>query len=131
MSSLLADSIFIFHALVILFFIIGPFTHIPALLILHVTFGLSLLVHWRLNSNMCSLSILESQLRGLDRTHTFTHQLVAPLYEISENEWNLLIYVITISLMGISLYNLYYSEKFQKFLQNQNLETIESLFRFD
>jgi hypothetical protein len=77
---------------------------------------------------MCSLSLLESHLRGLDRADTFTHQLIAPFYEISATEWNLYVYLITLSLMGISLYNLYYSEKFQKFLSNVNLDTLEALF---
>jgi hypothetical protein len=129
MSSLLADIVYVFHIIIILFFLIAPFTHIPSLLILHITFGLSLLVHWRMNSNMCSLSLLESHLRGLDRADTFTHQLIAPFYEISANEWNLYVYMITIGLMGVSIYNLYHSEKFKKFLQNQNLETLEALFK--
>lgn len=124
----LADLISIFHVMIVIAFVLAPFSNIPSLLILHITFGLSLLVHWRMNSNMCCLSLLESQLRGLNRKDTFTHQLIAPLYEISEHDWDVLIYIITIGLMCMSIYNLYHSEKFQKFLHNANLETLESLF---
>lgn len=128
MTNFLADIISVFHSLVVLFFLLAPFTNIPSILILHITFGLSLIVHWRMNSNMCCLSVLESHLRGLERQDTFTHQLIAPLYEISKNDWDSLIYIITIGLMCVSLYKLYHSEKFQKFLHDANLETLESLF---
>lgn len=111
---LLADSIFVFHCIIILFVLFAPFTNIPALLILHITFAISLMVHWSANSNVCSLSILEANLRGLDtREDTFTHQFIAPVYEISSTEWSNIVWVITIVVACISVYKLYYSDKFK------------------
>ena len=112
LNSFLANCISIFHYLVILFVIFAPFSNIPAILILHATFALCLMVHWWGNSNACSLTVLESYLRGLDsRTESFTHKFIAPIYEISASEWNNVVWIITIITFCISIYKLYYSHK--------------------
>lgn len=110
-SSILADCIRSFHIIVVLFVLAAPFFNIPYFLILHISFSISLLVHWYSNSNVCSLSMLESRLRGLDYTDSFTHKFIAPIYDVSQTTWSQFCYIITITLMCISIYNLYYSEK--------------------
>lgn len=111
---LLADLIFIFHCIIILFVLFAPFTNIPAILILHIVFAVSLMVHWHANSNVCSLSIMEAHLRGLNsREDTFTHQFIAPVYDISATEWSNIVWYITVFVMGISIYKLYNTEKFK------------------
>jgi hypothetical protein len=114
LSLLLADSIFLFHCLIILFVLFAPFTNIPAILILHITFAVSLMVHWHANSNVCSLSILEAHLRGLDtREDTFTHKFIAPMYDISATEWSNIVWIITSVVLCISVYKLYNTDKFK------------------
>jgi hypothetical protein len=100
--------------LIILFVLIAPFTNLTALLILHITFCISLLVHWLFNSNECSLTLLESQLRGLPRNESFSYKFISPIYNISNTDWSYFCYIITISLMCVSIYKLYYSEKLAK-----------------
>ena len=107
----LANCISIFHTLVVLFVLLAPFIDIPAILILHITFSVCLLIHWWANNNICSLSYIESQLRGTDHTESFTHKFIAPIYDISKTEWSQICKIITIILLCISLYNLYYSKK--------------------
>lgn len=111
---ILANIIRIFHLLIILFILIAPFTNLTALLILHITFSISLLVHWVFNSNECSLTLLESQLRGLPKGESFSYKFISPIYDISNTDWSYFCYIITISLMFVSIYNLYYSEKLEK-----------------
>lgn len=110
----LAELIKIFHILIVIGMIIFPFTGIPALLILHITFSISLLIHWAANSDVCSLSVLESQLRGTNRTETFTHQFIAPIYSISENSWNRVIVISTWLLMFYSIYSLTNSPQYKQ-----------------
>lgn len=111
---LLADLIFLFHCIIILFVLFAPFTNIPAILILHIVFAFSLMIHWHANSNVCSLSIMEAHLRGLNsREDTFTHQFIAPVYDISATEWSNIVWCITVFVMGISIYKLYNTEKFK------------------
>lgn len=110
-SLILANFISIFHTIIIIFILIAPFSNIPAILILHIAFSLCLLVHWWANNNICSLSYLESKLRGTDYTQSFTHKFIAPIYDISQTEWSKICKIITIILLCISIYNLYYSEK--------------------
>lgn len=107
----LANVIRIFHIIVILFVFLAPFSNIPALLILHITFSFSLLVHWYYNNNACSLTLFEAKLRGVDVNKSFTHECIAPMYDISQTEWSTICYIITIVLMCVSIYYLYYSEK--------------------
>ena len=59
---------------------------------------------------MCSLSMFEAKLRGLDYTNSFSHQFIAPIYDISNTQWSTLCYIITITLMTISIYYLYNSK---------------------
>lgn len=114
---LLANIVSIFHTLVVLFVLITPFFDIPYFLILHFTFCVSLLVHWWGNSNVCSLSVIESKLRGLNYTESFTHKFVSPIYDISKTTWARICYIITIVLMGISAYKIYNSSKWQEAIQ--------------
>lgn len=130
-NDFLANIIWLFHLFVVIFILLAPFTNIPALLILHVSFSLSLLVHWFGNNNVCSLSYMESKLRGLDHTESFTHQFIAPLYDISKTDWSKYCYVITIILMSISIYYLYNSprvaEVFKCYRQLKQDENISKL----
>lgn len=105
----LADVVRMFHLFIVCFVILGPFINKISILILHFTFCFSLLVHWYGNSNVCSLSLLESKLRGLDYTQSFTHQFIAPVYDISQTQWANICTMLTIFLMLISGYKLYKS----------------------
>lgn len=107
----LANIIYAFHVAVIIFILLAPFSNIPAFLILHVTFSFSLLLHWYNNNNECSLTYMEAKLRGLDRTESFTHKFIAPLYDISRTEWSRICYIVTIVLMFVSIHYLYNSDK--------------------
>ncbi len=96
-----------FHILLVLFTIIAPFTNRPGLLLLHISYSVSLLTHWYLNSNSCCLTLLESSLTGKDSNDTFMHKLISPMYSISESDLSTLVWIFTILLMLISSYKLY------------------------
>lgn len=125
----LANMIHLFHVVVIVFVLLAPFSNIPAFLILHVTFSFSLIVHWYNNNNECSLTYMESKLRGLDRTESFTHKFISPLYDISKTEWSKLCYIITIVLMSVSIYYLYHSDKVSKAWQCFNDTSINPEYK--
>lgn len=103
----LADVIWSFHFIIVLFIIIAPFTNIPSLLFLHITFSICLIVHWYSNSNICSLSLFESKLRGLHYTKTFMHSFVSPIYDQTY-------YIITVLLMCKSIYSIYKNKEMIK-----------------
>jgi len=107
--NILANLISLFHGLVVVFVILGSFSNNIGKLLLHATFCLSLLVHWWGNSNLCSLSVLESHLRGLDYTQSFTHQFIAPVYDISQSSWSKVCTLFTMTVMMVSMYKLYQS----------------------
>ena len=133
----LANCIYVFHLLVVLFVLFTPFIQNPALLILHITFSICLLLHWWGNSNVCSLSMMESQLRGFHYTQSFTHKFISPIYDISKTEWSRICYIVTIILLLISSYYLYTSKTFldaikcykqkQTELENSNTNIIDRL----
>lgn len=115
--NILANFISILHIFVVLFVIFAPFSSILYILILHVSFAICLLLHWRNNSDICSLSLIESKLRGLDYTETYMHRLISPIYNISESELSKLCYIITITAMLISIYKIYNSPKTHEIIQ--------------
>lgn len=114
----LANVVSLFHISIILFVLIAPFTDILSLLILHVVFCLTLLLHWVANNNICSLSVMEAKLRGLDYTESFSHKFIGPMYDISSTSWSNICYVITISLMLISIYMIYKSERLKNIMSD-------------
>lgn len=128
MNDILANIIFLFHTMIILFVLFAPFINIPSILILHITFCICLLLHWYQNSNVCSLTLLEAKLRNIDHpSKSFTHQFIAPMYDISNTEWSKICYIVTIIVMSISIYNLKKSNKFNKFLEDiKNIEFNEN-----
>lgn len=118
---LLANIIRIFHIIVTLFIIITPFVISDFLiLLLHVVSCLSLLIHWYTNNSICSLTLLESKLRGIPLEHSFIYSFIAPVYQflnlemISENNLTSFIYISIIFLLSVSLYKIYdkYKNKF-------------------
>ena len=117
-NEFLADLIFYFNIFVVLFIVFIPFLNVPpAFLILHIVSCISLFVHWLSNSDICSLTVIEGQLRGVDRTETFTHQFISPVYKISSTEWSTIVWIITFFVMCVSIYKLYHTDKFKMALK--------------
>lgn len=111
---ILANIIHYFHIIIILFVVLAPFTNIISILILHITFCICLLVHWKMNSNVCSLTVFEGYLRGVERTRTFSHQFISPIYDISETNWCTISTIIVLIVLFISLCKLAKSDKLKK-----------------
>lgn len=109
----LANLVHIFHWVIILFVLFAPFVNVPSILILHITFNMSLIIHWVNNNNVCSLSLLESKLRGLDYTESLTHKFISPIYDMSKTTWSNVCYIVTILLTMLSGYLLYYSPQWK------------------
>jgi hypothetical protein len=127
----LADIVSVFHALVVAFVLLTPFlTNIPYFLFLHATFGFSLLIHWYFNSNVCFLSVVESKLRGLDYTQSFTHQFIAPVYDISKTTWSNVSYSITLFVIGLSIYKLSKSKRMKQAIECFNDQETKSMQKF-
>lgn len=130
-NEFLANCIFIFHLFVIAFIVFAPFVNNPAILVLHIVSCICLFVHWFSNSDVCSLTILESSFRGIDRKEGFLHQFISPIYKINSTEWSNIIWLITFILMCISIYKLYNSEKlkiaFEKYY-NESDKTWKNTF---
>lgn len=120
LNIILANCISVFHALVVLFVLFAPWCNIPYFLILHATFCISLLVHWYFNSNVCSLSVMESQLRGLNYTESFTHKFIGPVYEVTQTSWAAVCWTLTICLFLVSVYKIYYCEKWTIVFEHYN-----------
>lgn len=134
-SVILADIAYYFHIFIVLFVLFIPFTNTVCLLLIHFVFCVCLLVHWGLNENICALSVIEAHFRGIDRTGTFTHSLIAPVYDIGTTEWSDICYILTIVLMYISLYKIISSDRWELFItmlkkvyhSKSNLNIIEYL----
>lgn len=117
-------SVFInlFHLCLVLFTIVAPFTDRPGILILHISYTISLLSHWYLNDNSCCLTLFESTLTGSDSKDTFMHKLISPMYNISETKLSKLVWLSTILLLLVSSY------KYYIYLKTLKIVTVQALF---
>ena len=95
----------ILHILIVLWLIIVPFTNIEPLLVLHLIMMPFLWLHWILNDDTCSLTIMEMKLRGIEQPcESFFYNLVSPVYKIRDEEvrvaawWaSIVLWLITLS----------------------------------
>lgn len=115
----------LFHIIVILFVLLGPFIFScsPLILLLHIVLGISLITHWYYNNDVCCLSELEAVLSGNDRVDTFSHRMIAPIYNISEKSWSDVCYILTIVLIFVSLYKLITCDKMKKIIEKIKTNT--------
>ena len=96
------------HFLAVLFVIAAPLSNSPGILILNTTYTMSLMAHWYFNSNICCLTLVESQLLNKKTSDTFMHQLVAPIYDgFTEPFLSNVSWVITIISFVVSVYKFF------------------------
>jgi len=104
----------IIHLIVIIFVLAAPFSNSNYLMLLHAIVIPFIILHWLLNNNTCCLTVAEKYIREKNIGTTikegdcFTYQLVAPIYDFNKNHqaFSTFIYILTISLWFISVYNL-------------------------
>lgn len=113
-NTFLAGIVALFHLVVIIFTIMVPFFNNIGLLVLHVSWVITLVVHWVANSNTCGLTLLESKLRGIENQETFMHRLISPFYDIPEGILSKICYLVITILFCVSVYKLYNSKDFRK-----------------
>lgn len=126
---LLADSIYFTHIVIIIFMITAPFTNSLSILILHLTFTISLLLHWKMNSNVCCLSYTEAYLRGTSINETFMNKFIEPVYNISDYQLNKVIWISTIILGLITAYKIYNHENISKLLKCSSFQECAILLK--
>lgn len=113
MNNFLLNIITLIHVLFILFVLLVPFIGNRKILGLYIIIIPFLIAHWILNSNICVLSILESNIRTkinngnpVSPDDCFTCSLFNPIYDFKSNNKNYshIIYMITIILWIIAIY---------------------------
>jgi hypothetical protein len=94
----------LFHFLIILFVILVPLLiKSPRILILHALFVPLMVCHWKLNSDVCSLTELEKVITNKQNNKdTFIGSILGPVYEPKTNE----ILKISLFFWLITLYKL-------------------------
>ena len=81
MKTLLANIIFTLHLCLIIFILVTPFyTDKIIVLTLHIISVISLILHWKLNDDVCILTLIEGYLRNVNYKDGFIHQFVGPVY---------------------------------------------------
>ncbi len=94
-----ADIIWFIHVLIVLWFLIIPFTNYKNQLDLYILIVPFLLFHWATNNDICALTFLEKILRNKKHdSDTFFYGIIRPIYIIPNNILGLIIKMITIGL---------------------------------
>lgn len=127
-EQLLSNIINIIHTLFVLFVLLVPFTEDKFMLIIHALIIPNVLLHWFLNNNVCSLTVLEKKIREKtsnkkeNEEDCFTCKLIYPIYDFKKNynEFSNLSYLVSIILFLISsnkIYHMYQNSDSESFLE--------------
>mgnify|MGYP001192822996 CR=1 FL=1 len=77
----------IIHFIYIVLFVVVPFiTNNPLYLAMHIVFGIGMVFHWIMNSDICFLTWLEHKLFNVPINKTFMDRLVGAVYRISDKQ---------------------------------------------
>lgn len=80
----LAAIIRLLHLAFVVWFVVAPFTNVPEMLVLHAIVAPFLWLHWILNQDGCFLTLVEKKLRGVEDDKSFFHNLLSPIYLLSD-----------------------------------------------
>jgi len=81
-SEFVANIIWLIHLAFIIWYTVTPFTHAEPMLVLHLFTGPFLALHWILNDDNCSLTLMEMKLRGIEKCEeSFFWNVVSPIYK--------------------------------------------------
>ena len=105
-NELLANVIWTIHLLVVLSVIFIPFFGNEKLLKTYIIVIPFLFFHWATNNDTCFLTVLESNLRDLDKKNTFFQRIIEPIYIIPNDDIGLASKFITMIFYYISLYRI-------------------------
>jgi hypothetical protein len=104
----------ILHIIVIIFVLCAPFSGSNYLIFMHTIIVPFIMLHWVLNNNTCSLTVMEKYVREKAYGTTpsdeecFTYKFIAPIYDFNKNHetFTYFTYIATFGLWSISVYNL-------------------------
>ena len=104
MNDWAANIVKVIHILFILWFVITPFTNSEPALVLHLFTAPFLMLHWAMNADECSLTLLEMKLRGIEKCeHSFMWSVVSPIYKPRDADLKSVAWIVTIILWLVTL----------------------------
>jgi hypothetical protein len=103
----------VLHVMVILFVVCSPFSNSNYLLLMHIIIIPFIILHWYLNNNTCSLTLMEQIIKdktagqNTNKEDCFSYKFIAPIYDFNKNtnDFSIFTYIITIGLWFISVYS--------------------------
>jgi hypothetical protein len=98
----------VIHYMIVLFFVLAPFSNNQQILILHFILVPFLMLHWVTNQSACALTEMEKFLTGKTEDHeTFIGKIVGPVYKFQScEEQNMFVWGALILLWLFTLYKL-------------------------
>lgn len=98
-----ANIVWLLHILLVVWVVVTPFTSNEPMLLLHLFAIPTLWIHWTLSDDTCSLTLLESKLRGCEPTESFFHSLVGPVYKIEDSDTRLVAWYASVVLWLVTV----------------------------
>ena len=106
---LLANLIAFSHILLVIFILSPLIFNVPVpFLLIHPMVCILILLHWSVGNDVCAMTFVEQMLRGgIDKTESFIHRLVSPVYNYNTNNETTWMTVILILLILMSSWKIY------------------------
>ena len=102
-SDIMANVVFLFHVLFVIWAVVVPFTNNEPMLVLHMITMPFLWLHWWIHDDTCALTLMERYLRGVESKESFFHNLVSPVYKIEDTEMRQVSWLVSIVLWLITM----------------------------
>lgn len=97
LTLLLADSIYYIHLSFIIIMLISPYMKMRIFHQFYYVMVPTLFVRWATNYSSCSVTLIESKLRGILETEGFIYKIITPIYEFkTERNFNIFLYIYMI-----------------------------------
>lgn len=85
----------VIHFIFIVLYVTVPFlTNNPLYLAMHMVFGIGMIFHWMMNSDVCFLTWLEHKLFAVPIEKTFTDRVIGSVYRVSDINIKIIAYAL-------------------------------------
>lgn len=103
-SEFAANIVRLLHVLFVFWMVVTPFSSNEPMLVLHLFVTPFLWFHWLVNDDACSLTLLETKLRGVECSESFFHSVVSPIYKPRDQDVREMAWIASVALWFVTLY---------------------------
>jgi hypothetical protein len=94
LNFILADMVYYIHLTFVIIMVIAPYSRLKILHNFYYVMVPTLFIRWVTNYSKCSVTTIESKLRGIQEEDGFIYKIITPIYNFKcEKRFNIILYL--------------------------------------